>query len=124
GVDVTEIRRERNPVFGGVNPEPIPQNLSPLRDAVLAARADVGVAIDGDADRVGAMDGDGNFVDSHRIFALTLRHLYEDRGLRGSVVKTFSTTRLIDKLCAKYGLPLHVTPIGFKNIAEWMLKEP
>jgi alpha-D-glucose phosphate-specific phosphoglucomutase len=123
GADVTEIRRERNPVFGGVNPEPITQNLIPLRDAVLAAGADVGVAIDGDADRVGAMDADGDFVDSHRIFAITLRHLFEDKGLRGSVVKTVSGTRLIDKLCAKYGLTLHVVPIGFKNIAEYMLKE-
>ncbi len=124
GVEIEEICRDRNPVFGGLNPEPIAQNLGPLKDAVLASGADVGLAIDGDADRVGAMDSGGNFVDSHRIFALVLRHLYEDRGLRGSVVKTVSTTTLIDKLCAKYGLPLHVTPIGFKNICEWMLKEP
>ncbi len=124
GADVTEIRRERNPVFGGVNPEPITQNLLPLKEAVLSLGADVGVAIDGDADRVGAMDADGDFVDSHRIFALVLRHLYEDRGERGSVVKTVSTTKLIDKLCAKYGLTLHVVPIGFKNICEFMLKEP
>jgi phosphomannomutase len=123
GVDITEIRRERNPVFGGINPEPIAQNLGALRDAMLASRADVGLAIDGDGDRVGAMDADGVFVDSHRIFALTLRHLYEDKGLRGSVVKTVSTTRLIDKLCAKYGLTLRVVPIGFKSICEYMLKE-
>jgi alpha-D-glucose phosphate-specific phosphoglucomutase len=124
GADITEIRRDRNPVFGGINPEPITQNLLPLKEAVLSLNADVGVAIDGDADRVGAMDADGNFVDSHRIFALVLRHLYEDRGERGSVVKTVSTTKLIDKLCAKYGLTLHVVPIGFKNICEFMLKEP
>ena len=123
GIEIEEIRRDRNPVFGGINPEPITQNLGPLKDAVLAARADVGVAVDGDADRVGAMDADGNFVDSHRIFALVLRHLYEDKGLRGSVVKTVSTTTLIDKLCAKYGLELHIVPIGFKNICDWMLKE-
>jgi len=124
GANVTEIRTDRNPVFGGVNPEPIDKNLQALRDAVLSLKADVGVVIDGDADRVGAMDGNGKFVDSHRIFALTLRHLYEDKGQRGSVVKTVSTTRLVDKLCAKYGLTLHVTPIGFKNVAEYMLKEP
>lgn len=124
GIDITEIRRDRNPVFGGINPEPIVQNLAPLREAVLSLKADAGVAIDGDADRVGAMDSAGSFVDSHRIFALVLRHLFEDKGLRGSVVKTFSTTRLVDKMCAKYGLTLHVTPIGFKNISEWMLKEP
>ena len=124
GAEIEEICRDRNPVFGGLNPEPIAQNLGPLKDAVLASKADVGLAIDGDADRIGAMDAAGNFVDSHRIFALVLRHLYEDRGLRGSVVKTVSTTTLIDKLCAKYGLTLHVTPIGFKNICEWMLREP
>jgi alpha-D-glucose phosphate-specific phosphoglucomutase len=123
GADVTEIRRERNPVFGGINPEPITQNLRPLQEAVLSLKADVGVAVDGDADRVGAMDADGAFVDSHRIFALVLRHLYEDKGQRGSVVKTVSTTTLIDKLCAKHGLTLHVVPIGFKNICEYMLKE-
>ena len=124
GIDIQEICNDRNPFFGGINPEPITQNLGPLKDAVLAAKADVGLAIDGDADRVGAMDADGNFVDSHRIFALVLRHLFEDKGLRGSVVKTVSTTTLIDKLCAKYGLTLRVVPIGFKNICEWMLKEP
>ena len=124
GTDITEIRRERNPVFGGINPEPIIQNLQPLRQAVLDLKADVGLAIDGDADRVGAMDADGNFVDSHRIFCLVLRHLYEDKGQRGSVVKTVSTTKLVDKLCAKYGLTLHVVPIGFKNVAEYMLTEP
>ncbi|MBV9850880.1 MAG: phosphoglucomutase/phosphomannomutase family protein [Armatimonadetes bacterium] len=124
GADITEIRTDRNPVFGGINPEPIVQNLGPLKQAVLERRADVGLAIDGDADRVGAMDAYGNFVDSHRIFCLLLRHLYEDKGQRGSVVKTVSTTKLVDHLCAKYGLTLHVVPIGFKNIAEYMLKEP
>ena len=123
GVEIEEICRDRNPVFGGINPEPITQNLGPLKDAVLASAPMSAWPIDGDADRVGAMDADGNFVDSHRIFALVLRHLYEDKGLRGSVVKTVSTTTLIDKLCAKYGLTLHVVPIGFKNICEWMLKE-
>ena len=124
GADITEICTERNPVFGGVNPEPIIQNLQPLKQAVLEHKADVGLAIDGDADRVGAMDADGNFVDSHRIFCLVLRHLYEDKGQRGSVVKTVSTTKLVDKMCAKYGLTLHVVPIGFKNVADYMLKEP
>ena len=123
GAKVTEIRGDRNPVFGGINPEPIMQNMKALQDAVLSLSADAGLCVDGDADRVGAMDADGNFVDSHRIFAILLRHLYEDKGKRGSVVKTVSTTTLIDKLCAKYGLPLHVVPIGFKNIADWMLKE-
>lgn len=123
GADIIEIRKDRNPSFGGICPEPIPQNLAATVEAILVNHADVGVIIDGDADRIGAMDSAGNFVDSHRIFALVLRHLVEVRGLKGSVVKTVSGTNLIDKMCAKYGLPLHVVPIGFKNICEYMLRE-
>jgi len=124
GADVTEIRSERNPCFAGICPEPIPKNIEATVEAVRANRADVAVIIDGDADRIGALDSLGNFVDSHRIFALVLRHMVEVRGLRGSVVKSFSSSTLIDKMCAKYDLPVHVVPIGFKNICEWMIREP
>jgi phosphomannomutase len=70
---------------------------------------------------VGAIDRAGSFVDSHKIFSILLRHLAEDLGMRGEVVKTFSTTQMIDKLARKHGLPLHITPIGFKYICELML---
>jgi phosphomannomutase len=70
---------------------------------------------------VGAIDRDGSLVDSHKIFAILLKHLAEDLGLRGEVVKTFSTTQMIDKLARKFDLPLHITPIGFKYICELML---
>ncbi|MBC8104591.1 MAG: NTP transferase domain-containing protein [Cytophagales bacterium] len=123
GVSVMEIRSERNPVFGGVNPEPIAGNMEALFDAVRTTRADVGICLDGDADRLGACDSRGNFVDCHRIFAVLLRHLYEEKGWRGGVVRTVSTTRALDKLTALYSLPLTETPIGFKYICEKMLSE-
>jgi phosphomannomutase/ADP-glucose pyrophosphorylase len=123
GVDAHEIRSERNPVFGGINPEPIAENMGALFDAVRARGADVGICLDGDADRLGACDSQGRFVDCHRLFAVLLRHLYEVRGWRGGVVRTVSTTRALDKLCAAYGLLLTETPIGFKYICEKMLEE-
>lgn len=123
GVDAVEIRSERNPVFGGINPEPIADNMGALFDAVRERGADVGICLDGDADRLGACDSQGRFVDCHRIFAVLLRHLYEEKGWRGGVVRTVSTTRALDKLTAKYGLPLTETPIGFKYICEKMLEE-
>jgi phosphomannomutase len=121
GLEVHALREERNPYFGGVNPEPIPQNLQPLLHAVKHLKAHIGIAVDGDGDRIGAVDEHGNFVDSHRIFAITLRHMVERRGKTGAVVKTFSVSQMIDALCAHYGLPLSVTPIGFKFIVEKML---
>jgi len=121
GITYREIHAEHNPLFPGLNPEPIEPHVSELRQAVREGDYDAGFATDGDADRVGAIDRNGSFVDSHKIFSILLKHLAEDLGMRGEVVKTFSTTRLIDKLARKYGLPLHVTPIGFKYICELML---
>lgn len=119
---VVAIREERDTQFGGVNPEPIAPNLGALIETVRKERADIGIALDGDADRVGAVDEQGNFVDSHRIFAIILYHLVQRRGWRGRVVKTISTTNMIDALCRHFDLPLTVTPIGFKYICENMLK--
>ncbi|MER3402087.1 MAG: phosphoglucosamine mutase [Armatimonadota bacterium] len=123
GIEVHALREERNPYFGGTNPEPIAENLKELIHAVRHLKAHIGIAIDGDGDRIGAVDEHGNFVDSHRIFAITLRHLVEHRGWRGGVVKTFSVSQMIDKLCEHYNLPLSVTPIGFKFIVEKMLED-
>jgi len=116
-----EIHGELNPLFPGLNPEPIEPHVSELRHVVVENAYDAGLATDGDADRVGAIDRAGSFVDSHKIFSILLRHLAEDLGMRGEVVKTFSTTQMIDKLARKHGLPLHITPIGFKYICELML---
>ncbi len=121
GIPYREIHSELNPLFPGMNPEPIEPHVEELRRAVREAPYDAGFATDGDADRLGAIDRDGAFIDSHKIFSILLKHLAEDRGLRGEVVKTFSTTQMIDKLAQKYGLPLHVTPIGFKYVSKLML---
>jgi len=120
---IREIRGEMNPGFGGIHPEPIARYLTALVAAVQADQADVGLATDGDADRIGAVDASGNFVDPHHIFALTLRYLVEKRGWTGAVVKTVSTTLMIDRLAAKFNLPLRETPVGFNHIGELMLSE-
>lgn len=123
GCEVHEIRGEMNPGFGGVHPEPIASYLGPLAGAIATGAGSFGLATDGDADRIGAMDERGNFVDPHKIMALALRYLVEKRGWRGSVVRTVSTTRMIDRLAAGYGLEVHETPVGFNHIADYMVKE-
>lgn len=123
GWQVRQIRGEMNPGFGGVHPEPIPLHLAALVTAMREAACPVGVVTDGDGDRTGAMDGKTRFVDPHRIFALSLRYLVEKRGWRGTVVKTVSTTRMIDRLCGRYQLPLAETPVGFNYIADYMIRD-
>jgi alpha-D-glucose phosphate-specific phosphoglucomutase len=121
GCDVLEIRGELNPGFGGIYPEPIERNLAALVATVRDNRRDVGLATDGDADRIGAVDAQGGFVSPQVIFALALRHLVEGRGLQGAVVKTVSTTAMLDVLADRYGLPLYETPVGFNHICDLML---
>ena len=89
---------------------------------MASSRAEIGLATDGDADRIGAMDRHGTFVDPHRILALTLRYLVERRGWRGKVIKTISTTQMIDRLAARYGLEVVETPVGFNHITDHMLR--
>jgi phosphomannomutase len=117
---ILELRKQHNPSFGGINPEPLAQNLGPLIDAMRTGQYNLGIATDGDADRLGAVDEQGNFVDSHRIFALLIKYFHVHKGLRGEVVKSFSVTELVDKMCASYEIPYHVTPIGFKHICRLM----
>jgi phosphomannomutase len=123
GCEVQEIRGEMNPGFGGVHPEPIAKYLGSLAGALAAGLGSFGLATDGDADRTGAMDERGNFVDPHKIMALSLRYLVEKRGWKGPVVRSVSTTRMIDRLCERYELPVYETPVGFNHIADYMLKE-
>ena len=123
GCEIAEIRSEMNPGFGGVHPEPIAKNLGALAGAIGAGMGNFGVTTDGDADRIGAMDERGNFVDPHKIMALALRHLVEKRGWKGAVVRTVSTTRMVDRLCNRYGLKLYETPVGFNHIADYMMTE-
>jgi phosphomannomutase len=116
-----ELHSEENPGFGGIPPEPTPEHLAELSALVREGKLGVGLALDGDADRIGAVDENGEFFSSHMIFTVILRHLLEQRGLRGAVAKTVSATRMVDLLCEKYGLELFETPIGFKHICELML---
>ena len=129
GLPVIEIRGERDPLFGGVNPEPIPINLeepiSLVKETALKYSSELTacIVLDGDSDRLAAIDGSGRFINTHHVFALLLHHLIAHRKLSGDIVKTFNISNLIDKLCKKYGRKLHITPIGFKYVAELMLKE-
>ncbi|MBI2619284.1 MAG: phosphoglucomutase/phosphomannomutase family protein [Ignavibacteriales bacterium] len=116
----TLLRNGYNPSFGGSHPEPLPQHLKELESAVVASRCDIGIATDGDADRVGAFDEEGNFVDSHRIFALLLKYFVETKKWSGEVAKSFSVSQMINKMCEKYGLTLHETAIGFKHLCRLM----
>ncbi|MBJ6725695.1 phosphoglucomutase/phosphomannomutase family protein [Geomesophilobacter sediminis] len=119
---IAEIHGTENPSFGGHPPEPIAENLEALSALVATGEYKVGLALDGDADRIGAVDETGEFFSSHRIYTVLLRHLYERKGVRGGVVKTVSTTRMIDLLAEKFDLPIFETPIGFKHICELMLE--
>jgi alpha-D-glucose phosphate-specific phosphoglucomutase len=121
GCDIAEVRAEMNPGFGGIHPEPLAKNLGALASAISSGMGNFGLATDGDADRIGAMDERGAFVDPHKIMALSLKYLVERRGMSGAVVRTVSTTRMIDRLAKKYGLTLIETPVGFNHIADQML---
>ncbi len=118
--DVKQLHEVYNPSFGGTNPEPLAQNLLELSRKVKSGGYHIGIATDGDADRIGAVDENGDFVDSHRIFCLLLKYLVEQKGMTGEVVKSFSVTQMVDKICAKYGLKMHETAIGFKHICRMM----
>ncbi|MFQ3567101.1 MAG: phosphoglucomutase/phosphomannomutase family protein [Aggregatilineales bacterium] len=120
---MTEIRSTLNPGFGGIHPEPILKYLNELVAAVQRQQADVGLATDGDADRIGAIDALGNFVDPHHIMALVLKHLLEVRGQRGLIVKTVSTTFMIDNIAAQHDLQVRETPVGFNYIGDLMMRE-
>jgi alpha-D-glucose phosphate-specific phosphoglucomutase len=123
GVACDEIRGKRDPRFGGVHPEPIEPHIDALRQAVLSGKYDAGFCADGDGDRIGAIDRDGSFINPHQIFAMLVWHLAGTRNLSGDIAKTFSVTKLIDKLAAKFGRKLHEVPIGFKYICELMLEQ-
>jgi phosphomannomutase len=115
------LHAEINPSFGGTAPEPIGKNLRELENLISSdKRITFGFANDGDADRIGIYDEDGKFVDSHHILLLLLMYTYEHKKQEGQVVVTFSVTNKMQKLAEQYGLPFHVTKIGFKYIAEIM----
>jgi len=122
-IQLTEINGERNPLFPGINPEPIAANLDKLSATVKEQGADVGLATDGDADRIGVIDEKGQFLTQLQVFALLCLYLLEVRGERGALVRTLTSTTMIDRLGELYNLPVHVTPVGFKYVAPVMIAE-
>ncbi len=122
-LEVETIRAEADARFGGVNPEPIDRNLAPLKTRVLERGALVGLATDGDADRVGAVNELGATMTMHEVVPLVLLHLARRRNMTGGVVRTFSQSVLTKRIAAAHNLKLHETPIGFKYVADLMLRE-
>jgi len=123
GVKLERSRGEVNPFFGGINPEPIPKNLKASIDYLKEKKFSLCVALDGDADRIGAIAPDGRYITSGQIISLLLLHFLEIRGVRGSVAKTISGTTLIERICEKFKLTMYELPVGFKYIAALMMKE-
>lgn len=120
---VQELRSERNPAFPGMAaPEPIARNLAGLSAAVLNTNADLGLATDGDADRLGVFDERGHFVDQLQTYALLCYYLLEYRGKRAPLVRSLTSTRMIDKLGALYGVAVIETPVGFKYLGPKMIE--
>ena len=118
--DITRIHSDHNPGFAGQAPEPIQRNLKEFEDIIKLSEGEIasGLVTDGDADRIGLYDQDGNFVDSHHILLLLIHYMYKVKGQTGDVYSTFSCTSKIQKLCDAYGLKTIVTKIGFKYICD------
>ncbi|TAL04866.1 MAG: phosphoglucomutase/phosphomannomutase family protein [Verrucomicrobia bacterium] len=119
---VTTLNAAHDPLFGGINPEPIEKNYARSQAFLRKHPHDLCLVTDGDADRVGGMDGRGNYLTTHSLICLLLHHFYANRRGKGRVVKALTTTSMVDKMCAAYGLPLVVTGVGFKYICAEMLK--
>ena len=122
GIDHIEIRGEVNPAFPGINPEPIPPHIAMLQETVVREHCQAGLAVDGDADRLGAVAEDGSFVDSHKCYSVILQWLLKRKQWPGEVVRAYNTTRMLDRIAAKYGRKLHECGIGFKYICDLMLE--
>jgi phosphomannomutase len=122
-IETKSIHSEVDPNFGGTNPEPVQKNLSEISQLLKNGAFDIGIATDGDADRIAILDENGNFVDAQKTFALLLLYLLECKKLSGGVVRGFSSSELIKKICDSKGLKLYTVPIGFKYISDLMIKE-
>src|SRR5438270_4143542 len=122
GIEHLQIRSEVNPLFPGINPEPIEPHVRMLQETVVREKCHAGLVTDGDADRIGAVAEDGSFVDSHKIYSIILEWLLTHKDWPGDVVRAFNTTRMLDRICAKHGRKLHECGIGFKYICDLMLE--
>ena len=123
GVDFVQIRGHVDPLFPGINPEPIEPNIRALGEAVVANKCDAGLCTDGDADRIGAVDEHGEFVDPHKIFSVLLEWVLKRKGWPGDVTRAFNTTKMLDRICAKYGRTIHEHGIGFKYVVDYMQQQ-
>ena len=121
-IRIAELHSERNPYFGGVNPEPIPPNVNEALRTIAGGHFDLGLLLDGDADRAGAADESGTFVTTLQIYALLMYYLVEHRGLRQPVVKTVNETSMAERLGERYGVTVHEVPVGFKYVGPEMIK--
>jgi alpha-D-glucose phosphate-specific phosphoglucomutase len=124
GVDYVQIRGNIDPLFPGINPEPIEPNIRALGEAVVANKCDAGLCTDGDADRIGAVDEYGVFVDPHKLFSVLLSWVLKHKDWPGDVTRAFNTTKMLDRICAKYGRTLHEHGIGFKYVVDFMQRQP
>lgn len=122
-IELIELNGERNPLFPGIQPEPIAANLGKLSARVKAERAAVGLATDGDADRIGIIDENGQFLTQLQVFALLCLYLLETRGGRGAIIRTLTTSSMLTRLGEIYDVPVYETPVGFKYVAPLMLSE-
>ena len=122
GIQHVQIRSEVNPLFPGINPEPIEPHIRMLQETVVREKCHAGLATDGDADRIGAVAEDGSFVDSHKIYSIILQWLLTHKNWPGDVVRAFNTTRMLDRIAAKHRRKLHECGIGFKYICDLMLE--
>jgi len=123
GILYVEFRSELNPAFPGINPEPILPHIAATQKAVVEHKCAAGLITDGDADRIGAVDEHGHVVDAHKIFAVLLQWLLERKKWQGDVTRAFNTTKMLDRIAAKYGRKLHEHGIGFKYVVDLMLTQ-
>jgi phosphomannomutase len=122
GVAHVQIRGNTDPLFPGINPEPIEPHIRALGEATAANHCQAGLCTDGDADRIGATDEHGNFVDPHKIFSVLLSWVLKRKGWPGAVTRAFNTTKMLDRICAKHGRELIEHGIGFKYVCDLMLE--
>jgi phosphomannomutase len=122
GIQHVQIRDEVNPLFPGINPEPIEPHVRMLQDTVVKEKCHAGFVTDGDDDRIGAAAEDGSFVDSHKIYSILLQWLLTHKDWPGDVVRAFNTTRMLDRIAAKHGRKLIECGIGFKFICDLMME--
>ena len=121
-IRLTELHTERNPYFGGVNPEPIRPNIDEALGIVAAGGFDLGLLLDGDADRAGAIDERGVFIHQLQVYGLLMYYLVEHRGMHAPVVKSVNETSMAERLGERYGIPVYETPVGFKYVGPKMIE--